>query len=264
MQHRRLAPFLFLASAGCLVPKGAKPDVDLGLGSASKFVHRGMTMVDRPVLHPELAVGLPTRTGGTVGVAIDGNMDLYNNTGDAWFPDGHAGRFTQVEMIADYAQSFDWLSLRGGVHTYILPNGLEFVNGERGGTSEVFLTASANVLETNPYLSLHYDFDEVRDLYWRAGLSEDIPFGSGFVLRLDGSIGHAGADQSSWMYGIERSAWADLRGSAFLDYAIDPTTTLSLGAHGSLIVDSVLDQWFTDIGIDPTVYWFSLGVTWTF
>lgn len=43
--------------------------------------------------------------------------------------------------------------LRGGLHSYNLPNGFEFQNGERGGTTELFVSASTEVLETTSYLS---------------------------------------------------------------------------------------------------------------
>ena len=264
---RRIASVSIFASltlTGCIVPKGTKPEVDFGIDGASRFVHRGMTLVNRPVLQPHLDVALDASTGGQLGFAANGNIDLYDNTGAAWFPDGHAGRFTQIEMVADYQHQFDWLTLRGGIHSYNLPNGQEFTNGERGGTNELFLLASANVLETTPYVSLHYDFDEVKDLYARAGLTEDFDIGSGFKLELDGSIGYAGGDQAAWMYGLEQSGWADLRGSAMLNYDWDDRTTLQLGLHASTIVDSTLDTWFDDLGIDSDVYWAWLGVNWHF
>ncbi len=253
-----------LALAGCIVPKDSKPQVDLGVDVASKFVHRGMTQVDRPVLQPSLGVGLDTTMGGNIGLSTTGNIDLHNDTGDAWFPDGHAGRFTQIEMVADYSQKFGWLELQGGLHSYNLPNGQEFTIGERGGTNEVFLMASTEVLETTPYVSVHYDFDEVKDVYARAGITENFDLGGSFTLDLDGSIGYAGADQAAWMYGLEESGWADLRGSILLDYGYDERTTLSLGLHGSMMVDSTLESWFQDLGIDSDVFWMSLGVKWNF
>jgi hypothetical protein len=254
---------LALAQA-CIVQEGAKPMIDLGATLASKFVHRGMTMVDKPVLQPHLAVGLPATTGGTLGIAAEGNIDLTNDTGDAWFPDGHAGRFTQIEFIADYTHKVDWLDVRLGLHNYNLPNGLEFPNGERGGTSEAFLTLSAEVLEATPYLSFHYDWDEVRDLYVRAGITESFDLTDKLSLRLDGSLGHAGKRQSSWIYGIEESGLADLRGSVILTYAYDKRTLIELGAHGSKIIDSELDRWFDDLGISANPLWLSLGISWSF
>jgi hypothetical protein len=268
--HRRLAGSLSVVSllaTGCFVPKDKAPKVDLGAVFATKFVHRGMTLVDNPVVQPKLAVTLPTTTatGDEIGVAVEGNIDLRNDTGGAWFPDGHAGRFTQIEAIAEYARQIGDVRLTGGVHSYILPNGLEFQNGERGGTNEVFLAASMTVLEATPYASWHYDFDEVRGSYYRAGLTEDFGLGEGLSLNLDGSLGYVTEAQAAWMYGTtSEKGFADLRGSAVVTWSYDERTELALGVHGSMIVDNAIDEWFAGLRIDDDPIWFTAGVTWLF
>ncbi len=253
-----------LLSSGCFVAKDKPPTVDIGTEFATKFVHRGQTLVDNPVLHPSLAVGLPTTNGDSIGVLVDGNIDLRNDTGNAWFPDGHAGRFTQIEMIADYEHRFGDVVLRSGIHSYNLPNGLEFVNGERGGTSELFLLASFDVLETTPYLEWNYDFDEVKGSYIRAGVSEDFDLGGGFKLNLDGSLAYVTEAQAVWMYGLGQAGIADVRGKAVVSWKYDERTTLDFGLHGSLISDSTLDRWFSLLGIDSDPIWITIGVSWAF
>jgi hypothetical protein len=253
-----------LTAAGCIVPEDTKPDVAFGATLATKFVHRGMTLVDNPVVQPRLAMEVPTNWGDRLGVSAEASMDLRNDTGGAWFPDGHAGRFTQIEFQGSYQRQVGALTLRGGVHSYNLPNGLEFPNGERGGTTEVFVLATAEVLEANPYVSVHYDFDEVRGAYYRGGISEDIPIGGAFSIGLDGSIGYVSEAQASWMYGIGESGWADLRGEMVLKYRYDARTELRAGAHGSLIVDETIDDWFRDLNIDDDPIWFTVGVAWSF
>lgn len=255
---------VLLTASGCIVPADAKPEVNLGTRFATRFVHRGMTLVDNPVLQPRLAVGLPTVHGDRIGVVAEGNMDLRNDTGGAWFPDGHAGRFSQIEAVVSYTKTLGDITLQGGVHNYNLPNGLEFPNGERGATSEVFLLASTNVLETTPYLALNYDFDEVRGAYYRAGITEDIPLGADWQIVLDGSLGYVSEAQASWMYGLGESGLADLRGMLALNWRCDPRTLLSLAANGSAMMKSVHDRWFGELGIDDDPIWFTLGVQWTF
>ena len=269
--HRRLAGSLALVSllaTGCIVPENAKPDVALGGTFATKFVHRGMTLVDNPVVQPKLAMELPVVTGDRLGISVEGNMDLRNDTGSAWFPDGHAGRFSQVEMQVAYTKKIGEITFTGGWHDYILPNGLEFVNGERGETKEVFLLASATVLEANPYLSMHYDYDEVRGAYYRGGIREDIPLGKLFDrelrIDLDGSAGYVSQAQGSWMYGLGEAGFADLRGEIVAKWQYDARTQISVGMHGSLILDSTIDSWFRDLGIDDDPIWFTAGVGWAF
>ena len=263
----RLAGLLAVSSAvatGCIVPEGASPSVGLGAELASKFVHRGMTQVDRPVLQPRLSIQLPTVDEDTIQIAARGNVDLSNSTGDAWFPDGHAGRFTSIDFFADYRKTIGDVTLRGGVFNYNLPNGLEFPNGERGATTEVFAVVSANVLEATPYVSWHYDFDEVRAPYYRAGITESFDLGDGWTSVLDGSIGYATSAQSAWLYGIDESGFADLRGQAVVNWQVDPRTQLQAGVNGSAILDSTIDDWFSQLGIDDDPIWFSLGVAWAF
>lgn len=264
--HRRLLASLCavaVLTAGCILPKDQHPTVTAGTTLASKFVHRGQTLVNRPVLQPTLQVESPTVDGGGMRLGIEANMDLRNNTGAAWFPDGHAGRFTQIEFIGSYTRTVGSVDLEAGIHSYNLPNGLEFALGERGGTTEVFLTASTEVLEARPYASLHYDFDEVRASYLRAGVTEDFDLGEGFLLNLDGSLGYAASAQSAWMYGLDESGFADLRGTAEVSYQYDERTVLAFGLHGSTIVDQTLRRWFVnDLGFDADPIWVSLSVAW--
>lgn len=272
-----LAGVVFLA-AGCIVPSKASPDVQLGLEALSKHVHRGMTQVDKPVLKPSGSVSLPTEWEGDLAFATEAYMDLYNDTGDAWFPDGHAGRFTQIDYIFDYTHTFfsidrgegrepaavGDLTLRLGVHNYNLPNGLEFVNGERGSTSEAFLQASLSVLEATPYVRWSEDYDEVEGSYVRAGITEDFELGGDFVLTLDGSVSYSSDRMSEWNYGLSESGVADLRGSVEVGYLVEPRTLLTLGIHGSTMVEDEFRTWFDDLGIDPDVLWITVGATWTF
>ncbi|MEZ6038636.1 MAG: hypothetical protein R3F29_14230 [Planctomycetota bacterium] len=275
MNRRALGHYASIALAGavctgCFVAEDARPQVGLATDASSKFVHRGMTMVDKFVLEPQLVVALPTVTGDSLRFTAKGHANLNSDTGNAWFPDGHAGRFSQVDFVADYQRNFgsfagiDDVTVRGGVFNYVLPNGQEFPNGERGTTSEVFVTVSATVLEATPYISWHYDFDEVRAPYYRGGLTETFDFGKGFSLVLDGSLGYATSAQSSWMYAIDASGWADLRGSATLNYQYDPRTTLSVSANGSRIVDTEINDWFQQIDIDADPIWFTFGVAFAF
>lgn len=265
MRRRTFVSLGALASlcGGCILPPDQDPQVTLGATLASKFVHRGQTLVDRPVLQPSLAITSPTVDGGGMRIGVDANMDLRNNTGDAWFPDGHAGRFTQIEFVGAYRRTFDDVTVEAGVHSYNLPNGLEFAFGERGSTTEAFVTASANVLEATPYVSLHYDFDEVRAGYYRAGVTEGFDLGDGWQLDLDGSLGYAASSQSAWMYGLDESGFADLRGSAEVSWVYDERTVLSFGLHASSMIDKTLRRWFVqDLGFDADPIWVSVGVVW--
>jgi hypothetical protein len=262
-----------VAATGCFVPEDAKVGVRLGNEVASKFVFRGMTQVDAPVYQPRIAIALPTIHGDQVRISTLANMDLTNDNGDAWFPQGHAGRFSAIDFRLAYQKQLnDTFQVTAGVFGYNLPNGQEFPNDgrggpgeERGGTSEVFVTVSANILEATPYFSWHYDFDEVHGAYYRGGLTESFQINDTWNVVLDGSLGYATSAQSDWLYDLDKSGFADLRGKVVVNYQYDKRTTLTAGLHGSSMQKNALDQWFNDVGVpndDPI--WVSLGVNWSF
>lgn len=263
-----------LSATGCFVPEGASPSVGLGGEFATKFVHRGMVNVDKPVFQPSLSVSLPTENGDNVSFVARGNMDLQNDNGQAWFPNGHAGRFSQIDFVGTYShQLTEDINIRGGLFSYNLPNGQEFPKlrdgsgpgEERGGTTEVFVVASANVLEATPYVSWHYDFDEVRGAYYRVGITESFEINDQWNIVVDGSLGYASSAQADWIFDLDTSGFSDLRGFLKLNYFYDNRTTISAGVHGSTLVSSELRDWSTNIGeIDTDPIWFTLGVNWSF
>lgn len=273
--HRRVVGSLCLVSftfAGCIIPEGAKPTAALSAQLASKWVQRGQTFIDQPVLQPRLAVSAPTVSGDSVKVVGEGAMPLGNDTGKAWFPDGHAGRFAQVDLVGSYQKTIGDVTFEAGVHNYVLPNGKEFVNTERGTTSEVFVLASANVLDANPYVSMHYDFDQVQDWYFRGGIGETFPLGEKFDISLDGSIGYITNGQAQWLFGADKSGIADLRGLIALNWRYDPRTTFSISLNGSTMLDSGISRWMQQqnqyrigtgqslgTGIDPDPVWVTIG-----
>jgi hypothetical protein len=261
-----------VSTTGCFIPEDATPSVGLDATVASKYVHRGMTNVDGPVFQPTMNVALPTVTDDSVALSVKGNMDLTNDNGEAWFPEGHAGRFSEIDIVATYSKQLnETFAVTGGLFNYNFPNGQEFgLDGtgpgeERGGTNEVFVVVTADVLETTPYFEWHYDFDEVRGAYYRAGITESFPINDQFSVDLDGSLGYASSAQSDWLYDLAKAGFADLRGEVIVNYQYDDRTTLSAGLHGSMIVDSEIDRWFVNVGnIDDDPIWVSFGVNWLF
>lgn len=272
--HRRVVGSLCLVSltfTGCIIDPAGKASTTLSAQAMSKWVQRGQTFIDRPVVQSRLAMTAPTKTGDNIRLIGEGVMPLGKDTGDAWFPDGHEGRFAQVDLIGSYVKTIDAFTFEGGVHNYVLPNGNEFINGPRGTTSEAFVRASANVLEATPYIALHYDFDEVKDWYYRAGITEDFDLGKGFSISLDGSVGYFSNGQAQWLFGADQAGLGDVRGTAALNYAYDANTTFNVSINGSRIADTDIARWMKTqnqyttgqgvfaTGIDPDPIWVTIG-----
>lgn len=269
MRSRALYALSCLASlSACIVAPDAQPLVDVRADLLTQFNHRGMVQVDAPVFQGEMALNLPGLDEDEYNLRVFGNMDLENDTGDAWFPDGHGGEFTEVDLMGSYSRSVGGVDLTGGLFYYGLENGSEFATGPafgaRGPTKELFATASGEVLGLIPAFTIHYDFDEVEDFYIEAGVLKSLTLSESFGLDLALNLGWSGADESLWNYGLAESGFSDLRGEARLSYFLDARTTLRALLAAGTIVDSDLSDWFDVIGIDSQNVWGGLGVTWTF
>ena len=253
----------------CVVPEDATPGVALDLAVVSQHMHRGMTQNENGGAQVGIDVDFPVKAipgldPGRIDVRAWGNADLTDDTGDAWFPDGHEGRFTEIHTMAAHTQRIGPVAVQAGLFSYVLPNGPEFPFGERGQTSEFFVTASTEVLGAIPALSVRYDFDEADDVYLLGSLTEEFPIGEDFAVRATGWLGYSGAGQSSWNYGLGESGFSDLGGEIALDYFFGERTTFEVKVSGSMIVDDELRDWFDLIGIRRDNVWVTGGVRFVF
>ncbi len=254
--------------AGCLVvPPGARPEIGAGATIASEYNFRGMTNVEGAVLQTELLADLPTRAETShVSLRAFANWDLVDDVGDAWFPDGHAGEPSQIDLSLAYTETYRGFDFTSGVISYALQNPDDFpFAAERGETKELFFDVSRPVgWELVPSLTFHYDFDEVEGLYVNGAVSREFPVREKLVAEARVSLGWSDEEQSDWTYGLEEAGLADLQGRAGLAYRLDENTTIRLELSGSTIVDEDLRDWFDQIDVDADTVWVSLGASWAY
>lgn len=261
---------LFLAAlpiaSSCVIDDGAQPHVDLDLQTASSEVIRGMVQTERGVLIPGTVVSLPAKEDGTIIVMTQGSLELSDNTGDAWRPDGHSGRFGRFDWSVLYKQSLENLLLTFGLINYNLPNGLEFPFGERGSTTELLFEASTHAWGVQPAIRFNYDVDEVEGLYLQFAVSKRLEFGDDWNLGLDLGLAWMDDEQAFWQYAQvpATSGVADLRATAKLTYAIDQHTSAELELGLSEVIDSEFREWFELLDVDPSQIWVGLGVRWSY
>jgi hypothetical protein len=260
--------FAVLLLQGCLVvPEGARPEVAITTLAASEYNFRGMTNVERGVAQGELRVDLPTKVEkGQLSFRTWANVDLHDDVGDAWFPEGHGGEPSQIDMSLFYSETYRGFDITTGLISYALQNPDDFpFAAERGETKEIFTTIATVIpWELAPSLSVHYDFDEVEDWYANAAIGREFPINEEFVSDASISLGYSGEDQSDWNYGFPESGLADLRGTGRVSYFLDPHTTIHTSLNYSTIVDEELRDWFDLIEIDSETFWLELGVTWAY
>jgi hypothetical protein len=257
-------PFL---EACWIVPEDARPTVEVNAQAASEYNFRGMTNNERGVLQTDMAIDLPTKLEtSSVTLKAWSNFDLSNDVGDAWFPDGHAGEPSQIDLLASYSETYRGFDITSGLVSYVPQNADDFpFVEERGETKEFFVDiAHPGPFGIVPSLTLHYDFDEVEGWYLNTAVARGFPINEKLALDLRLSLGHSDSRQSDWNYGLRASGLADLQGSGRLTYQLDKNTTLHLSVNGSTIVDSDLRDWFDVLGIDADTYWAGIGVRWTY
>lgn len=253
---------------GCIVPKGSTPSLGYDIDAATAFVRRGMVQNERGVLQGTVRTSLPTKDEGSIGLDVFGNMDLSNDVGDAWFPGGSAGRFSETDVTASYGRTIDRFDVTVGVTSYNVPKGNLFPNGERGSTTELFVSVGTDVGGFYPALVAHYDYDEIDGLYVTGEVSKSFEVAEKLTATGTVLLGYSDADQSFWNYGVPSgqggSGFADLVGTARLEYAWDEHTRLRFLLGASTIVDDDIRDWFDLIGIDDTVVWAAVGASWDF
>ncbi len=255
----------------CIVPADAKANVTAGVDFANSYVHRGMIQNEEGVMQPQASIVIPAKRDGRIILRTWANMDLSNETGDAWLPDGHAGKFSQIDYNLLFAQRVnESLEVTGGFINYNLPNGLEFPFGERGATNEFLIGATYQLpdklLALQPRLALHYDYDEVDGLYVNAGVSHAYEASEKVLVTSDLGLGWMDGNQTFWSYGLpdDISGMADLQLKVQGDYEFEPGTTFTGFLAYSRVMDSELRDWFDLIQIDADQVVASLGVRWQF
>jgi hypothetical protein len=231
---------------------------------------RGIPMNARDSAQGRLKNTLPTADGGQISVEAKGYMDLHNNNGDAWLPDGHAGKFTQVDLIAQYSRNFEQTrtGVVLGILSYILPTGGEITPAPgRGETREVFGTLTQDVLGlVDANVTLFYDIDEVEDFYANGGLSRFFPVTEKFGADAAVTLGYSGEDHSTWTYGVptttsSAAGFADLAAAVTAWYDHDENVSIFARVAYSTLVDDEIADWVEiGEGIDPDNTWFEAGI----
>lgn len=275
-----VATAVCLLLPGCLLVSTEEtfPGVAVSTELASQFNHRGMPNSDEDVARAELAVTLPAAwqdddNAATWRISSAGWMELHNDNGDAWFPDGHAGEFVEIDLTADYTHRIGRLSLVGGIVDYVLPNGPEFITSspafsERGETKELFFGVGYDVWNgLTPFIEGHRDIDETEGFYGELGLRQ----GFAFNERLDGhfrvAAGYSDEDHAAWTWGETPTfdaAFAVLLGEFQVDYEYDEATDLYVRLGGSTIIDGEQEDWFETIEVESDNAWILLGVRWSY
>ncbi|MBM4130994.1 hypothetical protein FJ250_08190 [bacterium] len=149
-------------------------DLSAEVGWFGRYLWRGMTLQDTPVVQPELSASL-----GGFGLSVWGNVDADG-------ADGASG-FNEYDFTVSYGVGLPVASLDIGLVYYTLPDASE------QNTAEAYASASAGVL-LSPSLTVYRDVDQIDGWYWEAGLSHGLPLSPGANVEMTARLG-AGSDR---------------------------------------------------------------------
>ena len=138
--------------SSCILSKDVEdPRTDVFVHASSMYVFRGQVMNANGVAQGAFKTRMPLRGDKEQGLTLQafGNVDLSDETAssdsEAWFPPGHAGKFTEVDLSAAYDRKLGPVQFEAALISYVFPNGTEFpltagtFGGERGETKELVL-----------------------------------------------------------------------------------------------------------------------------
>ena len=86
------------------MPAGNTPSVDLSADAATQYNHRGMPQNTTGVLQPAATITLPSLSEEFMTLSAWGNLDLQDDVGATWFPDGNALRLSEIDYVGSYSR----------------------------------------------------------------------------------------------------------------------------------------------------------------
>lgn len=188
-------------SVGAIAPASAEegskltPTVDLDLTFNSKYVWRGMLLVDDWVAQPSVTAGI---AGFSVNVWGDFNLTDEN---------GKEKAFDEIDVTLDYTFSLGDFSIPLGVIIYTFPNGPT-------DTTEAYLGVSYDWIVT-PSLTVYADMDQVSGGIYALGsldYSYELPLGDAPVsasIDVGASIGWGNEDYNTGYFGVDDPHFTD-------------------------------------------------------
>lgn len=250
---RLLAATGLLSLASCASVAGP-PQSSANFVYGSGYVFRGVPQIDAGVLQADFSTGVAFDDGSSASLAFWGNMDLESDNGDAVFGGENSGRFTEIDVVPEYAWTMGDIAAAVGLVNYNFPN------STGASTTEAYASIGGSLMGLDAGLTAYYDIEEVEGLYVSGSLARSFDVGEGLSLDVGAALGYVDDDQGSAYFGAAESGLADLMLSASLGYAINENASLSLGAHASSIISSDLEDAVDAAGYETDNFWFTLGV----
>jgi hypothetical protein len=222
------------------------PTVDFDLTFNSKYVWRGMLLVDDWVAQPSVNVGV-----GSFTFNVWGNYELTDET-------EHDKKFTEIDLTLDYTFTIGDFSIPVGLIHYAFPN------TEFNATTEVYAGVSYDWI-VSPSVTIYQDLDQAAGgsyinlaasySYAVPGLPKDMSMS----VDLGAGISYATSDYNTFYFGVDESAWTDWSASLGVPigfkggmFTVTPAVTYT-ALVDSKIKDTTEDDSNTFFGVSLTM-----------
>jgi len=181
------------------------PTVDLEVAFNSKYVWRGIVVVDDWVAQPSFTAGI----GGF----------SFNAWADYMLTDENSRKneIDEIDLTADYTFDLGKFSVPVGIIRYTFPN------SDVADTTELYAGVSFDWIVT-PSVTFYKDIQESNGWYVLGALdySVDLPkLGDkvGWALAVGASIGYGSDDNNDFYYGSDKSGFTDYSGYISLPFS---------------------------------------------
>ncbi|HEX9563405.1 MAG TPA: TorF family putative porin [Gemmatimonadaceae bacterium] len=265
MHFRRALAVATTLSGWSATPAVSQPVLTGNVAVSSAYVWRGVTNTNRPVLQPDLSLGVPLRDATiTAGVWASVEPARYDGSSDISAVYGllPGPAFTQYSAWIEYGRAVAGADLAVGATAYTYPAVANLAADYN--TIEVYasLTLPAPLM---PRLAAWYDVAAVRGAYVETSLTHDVsirevPVSLGVVAGLSAGQGPDAATHRQSYFARDGVTHVDLSATtAFqsLGLTISPTLHLIRAFDAMARVTTPLVSRSTKIWLGATLSWTS-------
>lgn len=224
---RIFANAAFLAVSRLAIAQAPAVEFSFDSPLLSKYVWRGMTVVDSPVWQPSVNAFW---SGWNLNVW--GNFELGDSADyGPGFGSGR-GKFTEVDTTLTYGATTNGLEWSLGFVRYDYPNtGFENTTEAHGS----FTLAG----EWSPTLTVFSDIDAVGGSYLNLGVSRAWEAGEG-DFALSAGLGYGTNAHNGYYFGSDKSGLVDLGAGLTYSYSLSESASLTLYGNYSSLLDKAL------------------------
>ncbi|MBU4565212.1 MAG: TorF family putative porin [Desulfarculus sp.] len=216
------------------------PTLDAEVAFNSKYVWRGIVVVDDWVAQPSITAGLG---GFSFNVWVDYMLTDEND---------RRNEIDEIDLTLDYTFELGKFSIPVGVIRYTFPN------SDVGDTTELYAGVSYDWIVT-PSITIYKDVQESNGYYILGALdySLDLPKLNetiGWSLAVGASIGYGSDDNNSFYYGSDKSGFTDYSLYVSLPFGIGEYVTLTPQVVFTGLVDSDIKDSMEPIQDENNIY----------